>query len=184
MCLMRDKKKSPHFIPPSKHKKKLNPKERERERESHIENEPGIVRLSLLCGGPTKDHLSFVVVVSRIVVSDRDPLFIILSMKRKRNDFLLLLLRMDFFFALNLVVGKFRRLPADKCLSSLFYYVFSNENSDYLFKLLVRSSSFFFSLSLSRLSSLSLSSEWRRPIFVGGFCLRVVRSRLCRPRRR
>ena len=117
------------------------------------------MRLSLLCGGPTKDRLSFVVVVSRIVVSDRDPLFIILSMKRKRNDFLLLLLlRMDFFFALNLVVGKFQcRLPADKCLSSLFYYVFSNENSDYLFKLLVRSSSFFFSLSLSRVSLLSLS---------------------------
>ena len=116
------------------------------------------MRLSLLCGGPTKDHLSFVVVVSRIVVSDRDPLFSILfSMKRKRNDFLLLLLlRMDFFFALNLVVGKFRRLPADKCLSSLFYYVFSNENSDYLFKLLVRSSSFFFlSLSLASLFSLS-----------------------------
>ena len=79
-------------------------------------------------------------------------------MKRKRNDFLLLLLlRMDFFFALNLVVGKFRRLPADKCLSSLFYYVFSNENSDYLFKLLVRSSSFFFSLSLSLASLFSLS---------------------------
>lgn len=58
---------------------------------------------------------------------------------------------------MNLVVGKFRRLPADKCLSSLFYHVFSNENSDYLFKLLVRSSSFFFSLSLSRASLFSLS---------------------------
>ena len=61
--MRRDKKKSPptFYIPPHKKKKEIESKrvrERERERESRksIENEPGIVRLSLLCGGPTKDR--------------------------------------------------------------------------------------------------------------------------------
>ena len=113
----RQKKKRvlPHFIFPRTTKKKEIESKRERERESRksIENEPGIVRLSLLCGGPTKDRLSFVVVVSRIVVSDRDPLFIILSMKRKRNDFLLLLLlRMDFFFC---VESRRRKVSSFAC---------------------------------------------------------------------
>ena len=78
MCLMRDtKKKSPTFyIPPPQKKRKLNPKERERERErervaaASKENEPGIVRLSLLRGGPTRKIVSLsssFVVVSRIV---------------------------------------------------------------------------------------------------------------------
>ena len=78
MCLMRDtKKRVPHFIfPRHKKKRKLNPKERERERErervaaASKENEPGIVRLSLLRGGPTRKIVSLsssFVVVSRIV---------------------------------------------------------------------------------------------------------------------
>jgi hypothetical protein len=74
----RHKKKSPTFyIPPPQKKKKIESKrerERERERErvaaASKENEPGIVRLSLLRGGPTRKIVSLsssFVVVSRIV---------------------------------------------------------------------------------------------------------------------
>ena len=58
----RQKKESSHILySPAQKKKEIESKrerERERERESRksIENEPGIVRLSLLCGGPTKDR--------------------------------------------------------------------------------------------------------------------------------